>query len=601
MLDILEDYMNFRGYKYERLDGQISGNIRQDAIDRFSEPDSDRFAFLLTTRAGGVGINLTAADTVIIFDSDWNPQQDIQAQARCHRIGQTKTVKIYRLISKDCYEMEMFKKSSRKLGLDRALLLGIEGSENKKESGPSSEELESLLRYGAYHLMNDQDDVDENVQFQEDIDQILANAKTVQLVGAEEDGAFARVNFLSSNKEMEVNVNDPDFWKKLGVKHSRKKNEFLDRRERRNRGKRQSNESTKAESDNEDRNKGDEGDISDYEVSGSSSGEDSFMEDLKEALTDGQKSSKSIENYFELLIDCMQCYGIEDWTRIAHTGKFDTIDLEELERMGWGVIICCFRYANLKSQSRRLLQLFESKFSLFLPVHMQLERQWLFANHGDFMEFILKIPVHPYLQKQKMVFHLQQSGKQIVERIFNLHCLQLFVKLDMVKDLPILLESYEKCNPHAKWTIAEDEALISCINSFGYGKWESFQSDEKFSNFLGRSENKWPTNKQLEKRVSAYFRQIPKAVFTAAQKRGMIPTQAALKESSKEVKKSSANNLDSHLKKAAPTVYHADSVPTEIPVRSLTFSHSIINLEKHSVCGIVMMLQELLNIYILGQ
>lgn len=118
-LDILEDYLIYRfkiifflflltsfnvhfafflnrKYPYERLDGRIRGNMRQAAIDRFCKPDSDRFVFLLCTKAGGVGINLTAADTVIIYDSDWNPQNDLQAQARCHRIGQQKMVKIYR-------------------------------------------------------------------------------------------------------------------------------------------------------------------------------------------------------------------------------------------------------------------------------------------------------------------------------------------------------------------------------------------------------------------------------------------------------------------------------------------------------------------------
>lgn len=74
----------------------------------FLSIDSDRFVFLLCTRAGGLGINLTAADTVIIYDSDWNPQNDLQAQARCHRIGQNKSVKIYRLITHNTYEREMF-------------------------------------------------------------------------------------------------------------------------------------------------------------------------------------------------------------------------------------------------------------------------------------------------------------------------------------------------------------------------------------------------------------------------------------------------------------------------------------------------------------
>lgn len=73
-------------YLYERIDGRVRGNLRQAAIDRFSKPDSERFVFLLCTRAGGLGINLTAADTCIIFDSDWNPQNDLQVR---HRLRQT--------------------------------------------------------------------------------------------------------------------------------------------------------------------------------------------------------------------------------------------------------------------------------------------------------------------------------------------------------------------------------------------------------------------------------------------------------------------------------------------------------------------------------
>ncbi|NXA25958.1 CHD8 protein, partial [Ibidorhyncha struthersii] len=121
-LDILEDYLIQKRYLYERIDGRVRGNLRQAAIDRFSKPDSDRFVFLLCTRAGGLGINLTAADTCIIFDSDWNPQNDLQAQARCHRIGQSKAVKVYRLITRNSYEREMFDKASLKLGLDKAVL-----------------------------------------------------------------------------------------------------------------------------------------------------------------------------------------------------------------------------------------------------------------------------------------------------------------------------------------------------------------------------------------------------------------------------------------------------------------------------------------------
>eukprot|EP01084_Bolivina_argentea_P215141 365229_1 len=121
-LDWIEEYLRRKMYPYERIDGNITGNSRQAAIDRFCAPNSNSFIFLLTTKAGGVGLNLTAADTVIINDSDWNPQNDIQAMARCHRIGQSKSVKVYRLITSRSYEKEMFIKASKKLGLGQAIM-----------------------------------------------------------------------------------------------------------------------------------------------------------------------------------------------------------------------------------------------------------------------------------------------------------------------------------------------------------------------------------------------------------------------------------------------------------------------------------------------
>lgn len=81
-------------YILQRLDGSIRGDLRKDAIDHFNAEGSQDFCFLLSTRAGGLGVNLATADTVVIFDSDWNPQNDLQAQARAHRIGQTKQVQI---------------------------------------------------------------------------------------------------------------------------------------------------------------------------------------------------------------------------------------------------------------------------------------------------------------------------------------------------------------------------------------------------------------------------------------------------------------------------------------------------------------------------
>jgi superfamily II DNA or RNA helicase len=126
MLDLLEDYLELRAPvlgDYERVDGTVKGDARQRAIDRF-QSDAACFAFLLTTRAGGQGINLTAADTVIIFDSDWNPQGDMQGQARAHRIGQERPVQVYRLVTRGTYEERMLDRAMKKLSLDHALLQG---------------------------------------------------------------------------------------------------------------------------------------------------------------------------------------------------------------------------------------------------------------------------------------------------------------------------------------------------------------------------------------------------------------------------------------------------------------------------------------------
>lgn len=94
MLDLLEDFLESDGYKFERIDGNVTGQLRQDAIDRFNTAESPSFVFLLSTRAGGLGINLASADTVIIYDSDWNPHNDIQAFSRAHRIGQQNKVSL---------------------------------------------------------------------------------------------------------------------------------------------------------------------------------------------------------------------------------------------------------------------------------------------------------------------------------------------------------------------------------------------------------------------------------------------------------------------------------------------------------------------------
>ncbi|KAE8590901.1 hypothetical protein XENTR_v10018247 [Xenopus tropicalis] len=121
MLDILMDYCYYKKFNFCRLDGSMSYSDREENMRKFNtEPDV--FIFLVSTRAGGLGINLTAADTVIIYDSDWNPQADLQAQDRCHRIGQTRPVVVYRLVTANTIDQKIVERAAAKRKLEKLVI-----------------------------------------------------------------------------------------------------------------------------------------------------------------------------------------------------------------------------------------------------------------------------------------------------------------------------------------------------------------------------------------------------------------------------------------------------------------------------------------------
>ena len=122
MLNILEDYLNFKKFSYCRLDGDSNFDNRKKDIASFNIADSDKFVFIISTRAGGLGINLQTADAVIVYDSDWNPQVDIQAIDRAHRIGQKKQVKVFRLISENTVDERIVERAELKLFLDKKVI-----------------------------------------------------------------------------------------------------------------------------------------------------------------------------------------------------------------------------------------------------------------------------------------------------------------------------------------------------------------------------------------------------------------------------------------------------------------------------------------------
>lgn len=178
LLDILEDYCSFREYEYCRIDGQTDHADRINSIDEYNKPDSSKFVFLLTTRAGGLGINLNTADVVILFDSDWNPQADLQAMDRAHRIGQLKQVKVFRFITENAIEEKVIERAAQKLRLDQLVIQQGRNSTsigNQSKKAASKDELLDMIQHGAANMFsNDEQKSGES----DDIDAILASSES---------------------------------------------------------------------------------------------------------------------------------------------------------------------------------------------------------------------------------------------------------------------------------------------------------------------------------------------------------------------------------------------------------------------------------------
>ncbi|KAJ3222338.1 hypothetical protein HK099_002440 [Clydaea vesicula] len=235
MLDVLTDYLIMKGYVFQRLDGSTGSDARKRSMEHFNAPDSTDFCFLLSTKAGGLGLNLETADTVIIFDSDWNPQNDLQAMARAHRIGQKKTVNIYRFVSKNTIEEEIIERAKRKMVIEYCIIKQMDTTgesmiyKNKKSkidaSGKlSREELELVLKFGAQNLFKQHDEenaaaaaasneedgsgaVPKNKLEEFNLDDILARAEhsdqIIEQAGGASDGGAA---FVEQWKVADVGV-----------------------------------------------------------------------------------------------------------------------------------------------------------------------------------------------------------------------------------------------------------------------------------------------------------------------------------------------------------------------------------------------------------
>merc|ERR1712241_1643757 len=152
ILDILEDYCWFRNHNYCRIDGQTPHEDRDRQIQEYNAEGSSKFIFMLSTRAGGLGINLYTADVVILYDSDWNPQMDLQAMDRAHRIGQKKQVRVFRLVVENTVDEKIVEKAEIKLKLDRMVIQ--QGKLAEQKANLNKDEMVNMIRHGASHIFS---------------------------------------------------------------------------------------------------------------------------------------------------------------------------------------------------------------------------------------------------------------------------------------------------------------------------------------------------------------------------------------------------------------------------------------------------------------
>ncbi|KAG2075089.1 hypothetical protein BDR04DRAFT_1133497 [Suillus decipiens] len=209
-LDIIEDFIRGEGYKYLRLDGNTKQADRQKGMDEFNKPNSDVFIYMLSTRAGGVGINLYTADTVIIFDPDFNPHQDLQAIARSHRYGQTKTCLVFKFMVKDSAEERIMLTGKKKLVLDHLIVQKMDDDDG------AGEDLQSILTFGAKALFEEGDESSKDITYVDnDVEKLIEKTEVEgdQQAATKEAGlsfAFAKVWAADKDTMEEIQEDIPD-------------------------------------------------------------------------------------------------------------------------------------------------------------------------------------------------------------------------------------------------------------------------------------------------------------------------------------------------------------------------------------------------------
>ena len=476
MLDVLSQYLQRRDHKFQRLDGQTAGTARDMAMHHFNAQDSDDFAFLLSTRAGGLGINLYTADTVILFDSDWNPQADLQAMARAHRIGQKKPVTVYRFVSRDTVEEEILERARNKLFLE---YVTIERGYSKAESrdlqqkmadkGASSEEakgaedISRILRKRGQKMF-DQESNQKKLE-DLDIDAVLNSAEEHQTsqpqgVGGMNDEEFLR-NFTYTDVDIKMD------WDQIIPKADRDRVADEEERKRREEQQRRDEEyvrsltmprKTKMREANERNHRAAKDKAKDKSQAKAAAGSDDELEDDSETseaeVVDPKKPLT--EKEARDLVQAFQAFGSMD------DRPEDVVRLANLQNRDFDMV---------KATLQEFLDIAQAK----IDEHDQSQK-----SKGDTSE-------KTGSKKNQKAIMFEHRGQQrlnaetILRRPYELRMLKKVV--DAVGEAKkFTIDDAIKGNDFdVEWGPREDGMLAIGVIRHGFGKWREIEEDEELN------------------------------------------------------------------------------------------------------------------------
>ncbi|VDK84847.1 unnamed protein product [Litomosoides sigmodontis] len=540
MLDIMQEYLQLRRFPSQRLDGSMRSDLRKAALDHFNAPNSPDFCFLLSTRAGGLGINLATADTVIIFDSDWNPQNDLQAMSRAHRIGQKKQVNIYRLVTKASVEEEIVERAKRKLVLDHLIIQRMDTtgrtvlSKTTVTNGTmpfDKQDLAMILKFGAEELFKEKEGEEQEPEV--DIDNILQGAETrecdQQNSGSELLNAFRYADFsFDENKDVptlnvaavQMGVNQKDFsesksWDEIIPEVDRKK--FADEeRERAEKelflGPRQrtkipdaaeTGDSDEDEKKKKKRRRGRDSPLSDEE----GSDENKPKRARKKLLFNFTESEvrKFIRSFRKFA---------EPLTRleaIAQDAELEEFSKSELEQLGNELLTGC-----QKAQSE-----YEEKIKEAMKKPMEDGKRK--QDRGAIFKFgNIDVYVRPLLKMQSDLMPLHNLVKSAGD-----------IRLLQIPGYPKEQKGWD-----VEWDITDDLALLKGIYRYGLGSWEEIKMDPGYGlaeKIWLKDKSKKPQSKHIQARAEYLLKYLARNTRAAES----ISTKEKLKErkASREDKK----------------------------------------------------------------